>query len=264
MTNQRTIFNLLIAAVFLIAANRAYGEWDPQFLISQSMIEGTRWNDLNHQKFRTLKVEVIKALENKWCTKEKAELIMDLILLERCQNCVEIGVFDGGSFLPIAATLNYLHQGKAYAIDPWSNWQATRYMAETDPNKEWWGTVDMDWVYKAYKRMLKEWKLESYCVTFKETSESAVGKVRDIDFLHFDGNYSKATSLFDAREYLPQVKIGGYILFSNLFLSVNGDQPKMDAFFYLLDSCEIVCEIDSGSTVLLKKISETTTADEDE
>ncbi len=256
MTGKRTIFSTLIAAVFMIAANKAYSEWDPQDLISESMIEGSHWNDLSHQKFQKLKNSVINALANRWCTKEKAELIMDLIVLERPKKCVEIGVFDGSSFLPIAATLKYLRKGKAYAIDPWSNYEATRFMDEWDPNREWWEKVDMKLVYKSYQKMLKSWKLESYCNILKETSESAADKVSEIDFLHMDGNYSHEISMADARNYLPKVKIGGYILFSNLFFSVNGDQPKMDAFFYLLDSCEIVCEIDNNNAVLLKKIGE--------
>ena len=256
MNSKKNFFSSLLTMICVLIGNTVYSDWDPQFLISESLIRGTYHKDLNSQKFINLKQQVLEFLAHTWCSEEKAELIMELLILERPQTCVEIGVFTGSSFLPIAATLKYLHQGRAYGIDAWSNDEAIKNMDECDPNKNWWATVDMKWVYQAYKKMLKEWDLNSYCTTLKENSECAVSKLDAIDFLHMDGNYTHDSALADAINYLPKVKIGGYILFSNLFFTVQGDQPKMDAYFYLLDFCEIICGVDNDNTILLKKISD--------
>ncbi len=241
---------------FITMTTNVYSKWDPQDFVNQSTLSHETLNDLANPKFLALKQKVIDSLAGSWCSSEKASLIMDLLVLQKPTKCVEIGVFTGSSFLPIATPLKYLGQGQTYAIDAWSNQEAIKNMSETDPNKSWWETVDMTSVYKTFKQMVKNWDLQPFCTIYKESSAAASNKIGDIDFLHMDGNYTTATALADAKAYLPKVKVGGYILFSNLFLSIYGDQPKMDSFFYLLDCCEIVCEIDANNTVLLKKISE--------
>ena len=37
-----------------------------------------------------------------WCSEEKALLMMDIIKENKCQHCIEIGVFSGRSLFPIA------------------------------------------------------------------------------------------------------------------------------------------------------------------
>ena len=98
---------------------------------------------LHDVTYQRLKAEVQNRLVNTWCSSEKAGLIMDLIVSEKLKTCVEIGVFTGSSFLPIASSIQYLSQGHVYAIDAWSNAEAIKYMDDEDPNKNWWACVDM-------------------------------------------------------------------------------------------------------------------------
>lgn len=72
--------------------------------------------------------------------------------------------------------------------------------------------------------------------------------------LHLDGDYSVQGSIRDVELYLPKVRRGGYILLSNLLLTVHDEQPKMAALDRLLDYCEIVHELDHGNSLLLRKI----------
>jgi hypothetical protein len=55
------------------------------------------------------------------------------------------------------------------------------------------------------------------------------------------------------EKYLPLVKSEGYILVSNLFIMVNGQQPKMKSFCSLFDECELIGSIENDNAVLFKK-----------
>lgn len=57
----------------------------------------------------------------------------------------------------------------------------------------------------------------------------------------------------DVVNYFPKVEKNGFILLSNVFITVNGKQLKKRAFKALYDTCNIVCEIDYGNTVLFQK-----------
>lgn len=227
-----------------LLSSQAFCNWNPSYPAPSDA------------KFLQLKEKVLKSTENSWCSPAKTTLIMDLMFHEKPEVCVEIGVFTGSSFLPISATLKHLNKGKAYGIDPWSNQEAIRFMETGDPNKEWWSTLDMKSIYMNFTKMIKLWGLKSYCTILKTTSAQAAKEIDRIDFLHMDGNYTRECSIDDVFRYLPKVKKGGYILLSNLLVSINDDHPKMDAFDYLLEQCEYVCEVDDNNCILLRKTAE--------
>lgn len=211
------LYYYLGIAAFFLMANVCYSSWNPDYLISASLIEGNNQNILKNTEFQDLKKQVLKYLENSWCSQEKTNLIMDFLVLEQPKICVEIGVFSGDSLLPIAAIIKYLNQGIVYAIDPWSNAESIRNMIDQDPNKQWWSEVDMNYVYKCYQDRIQTWALAPYITTLRQASERAVHHIGQIDFIHMDGNYTRESALNDALLYLPKLKKGGCILFSNLF-----------------------------------------------
>lgn len=203
-------------------------------------------------QFRTLKERVIRYLENSWCSAKKAELMMDLVFAIRPEVCVEIGVFTGSSVLPVAATLNYLKIGRIYAIDAWSNNEAIKNMSIHDPNYNWWSQVNMEAIKNRFTTLLHQWNLNSYCSIIHATSEIAVTQIPEIDFLHLDGNFCEQGTLIDVELFLPKVKSGGYILFSNLFQVIDNKLTKMSAMWRLFDECEIICEIDNNTALFRK------------
>ncbi len=242
------IFGVVVSSVL-------FAGWDPYYLIDLDLIDSAYCNHLERDDYLRLKEDVYRKTKNSWCTQEKADLIMDLIVLTQPKLCVEIGVFTGASFLPVAAAVKFLGEGEVVAIDPWSTHEAIKYMAHHDPNKEWWSRVDFEKIYLDFQAVLRQWGLHSYCHVFRSPSEKVVHEIKkEIDFLHIDGNYAKTVALKDVDLYVPKVKKGGYILFSNLFLSINHQQPRMAAFSKLLDSCEILCDIDNHNSVLLRKM----------
>ena len=189
--------------LFIVYLIPSYAEFNPD---SQSRAKLTQ-----DKQFLKLKRSVSKALSGSWCSKEKASLIMDVILSEKPHVCVEIGSFVGYSFLPIAATLKFLKNGKAYAIEPWSNQEATKNFADDDPNLHWWAHVDMAKAHYTFTNMIKEWGLELFSEEINLPSKKAVNRFDAIYFIHFDGNFSEESSLEDVRLFFPKVRIGGYV-----------------------------------------------------
>ena len=153
-----------------------------------------------------------------WCCHEKAEKMMDLIYKVHPAVCVEIGVFGGSSIYPTAKALQYLDEGKVYAIDPWEKEECQEGYSPNDPNYIWWSSVDLGKIYKGFLSLLKRHRLENFCQPMKMNSQEALSFFADesIDILHIDGNHSAEVALADAQMWFPKVKSGGYIWFDDV------------------------------------------------
>jgi len=224
----------------------AWSDWNPELCFPGEDLEM-----LKDPIFQQLKADLAEEFSTAWCSKEKINLLMDLLYIAQPEVCVEVGVFSGSSIIPVCAMLRYLQKGTAVAIDAWSNADAIRYIEDDDPNLPGWTYVDLLSAYLQFMRRLEERSLD--CVVIPNNSESASELVDEIDFLHLDGDYTEKGSMLDVDSYLPRVKPGGYILISNLFIMVNGKPPKMRAFSKLFDACEMICEIDRDNAVLFCK-----------
>lgn len=245
---NRYMFFVGVVLSSLFCYSQGYADWNYNFLQKENAKD-----QINAPKFQELERSVLNYLKNSWCSEEKARLLMELVLLEKPSVCAEIGVFSGSSLLPVAAVLSYLRQGRAYAIDPWSNKEAIENYSESDPNAKWWAGLNMDQVYHSFILMCSEWKIKPYCRTLRVTSRQASYEIGQIDFLHIDGNYSEESSLEDVILFTPKVRSGGYILYSNFSWTVDGQQTRVAAFQKLLESCEIVSIIDDRNCFLLRK-----------
>ncbi len=239
---------MLLLTVLVMNWMTLHAEWDPEITLMDSDI-----SILENPYLKELKRKVTDYLENTWCSKEKINLLMDLVAVTHPSVCVEIGAFSGSSVLPVAATLKFLRHGKIYAIDGWSNEVVTKNLDLDDPNREWWSKVDMLHAFKTFQHTLAHWNLQHYCILIRKPSNVAVQQLPEIDFLHIDGDYSEKGTLEDVELYLPKVKSGGYILFSNVFTRVKDKSPKLVALPILTDACEIVAEIENDHALLLQK-----------
>jgi len=241
------LFRILVIFTSCIGSF-AYAEWDPSCL-SQEFA-----HLLNQRKYINLKKIIISELKNSWCSVEKINLLMDLILLTQPEICVEIGAFTGSSILPIASTLKYINSGEIFAIDAWSNAEATKYLTDNDPNKLWWSQLDMKLIHDSYRFLMNKWSLGGYYTEiFKPSTEAIHDVPGEIDFLHLDGDYSEIGSLQDVELYLPKVKSGGYILLSNFYTIIHREQPKNKSFVLICDTCDIVTSIENNNAVLFRK-----------
>ncbi len=183
-----------------------------------------------------------------WCSEEKSNAMIDLIVDVEPEVCVEIGVFGGASILPTAMALKYLDKGVVYAIDPWANVECTKNYEEGDANHSWWSEVNLEYIYNSFIWLLKNNHIEDYCVVLQETSASASPKIPEIDILHIDGNHSEECSVFDVTTYLPKVKSGGYIWMDDFDWRTTGRAIEL-----LREECDEIIAVDNGNCVLFQK-----------
>lgn len=240
--------NWIILATTLFNCGILHAGWSPEYLFEEDITV------LDNSGFIDLKSRVIQSLAGSWCSDEKATMLMDLIFTIKPEVCLEVGAFTGSSVLPVGVTLKYINKGTLFAIDAWSNAEVTKNLEDNDPNKSWWSTVNMKEVRKLFDSTMRSWSLSSIVRAIEANSEQAAPLVRNIDFLHLDGDYSEKGSLKDLDLYLPKVKSGGYILVSNFLVTINNEQPKVNCFPILFDACDMVAEIDGGNAILFKKL----------
>lgn len=166
-----------------------------------------------------------------WCNKEKAEVLMNFIHEKRPLLCVEIGAFGGSTTYPLVSSLHFNKKGVLYAIDAWDSKVATEGLNPDDPNAVWWGSLDMNSIYRRFKNSFKH--LGKFCQCIKKKSEEAVAIFSDesIDFLYIDGGFSSKCSLQDALLYFPKVKVGGYIWINDASL-----EAKSEAVVFLMEN----------------------------
>lgn len=191
-----------------------------------------------------------------WCSDEKSTQMLDLVLNNKPQTCVEIGVYGGSSIFPTALGLKYNKNGTVYAIDPWKNEDCIQFHKDGDPNKKFWGTIDLGVVFSKYTQMLDKFELKKHVITLKMTSDEALTQVPDtIDILHIDGNHQEEACFYDTVHYSPKVKVGGYIWFDDAgwYDTVQGKHTTKKSLDFLLNFCKVVSIVDKGNCYLLQK-----------
>jgi hypothetical protein len=170
-----------------------------------------------------------------WCTKEKAELLMDLIYETQPNICIEIGAFGGSTTYPLARALQFNGQGILYTIDAWDNQTAIKGLERNDPNTSWWSNLDMKAIYCQFVSLLSRKQLTNFCRPIPVSSENAISifSNESIDFLYIDGNFSNLGALQDVLLYFPKVKMGGYIC-----LNDSDCESKNKALAHLMKNCQ--------------------------
>ena len=162
-----------------------------------------------------------------WTTLSKAGCMIDYVdeICSSTENpvCVEIGVYAGKSVLPVALELKRNAKGIIYAIDPWTNEEATK--GYDGINYDYWNQVDLNEKYQIYKNMVDEFKINDYVVTIKETSD-AVPKIENISMLHIDGQHTEQ-AIRDAKKYASQVVLNGYCIVDDVDWGVVKNVPEI-------------------------------------
>jgi hypothetical protein len=213
-----------------------------------SFMPSTAYVDVNESQCKDFVFKELPSIPG-WCSKNKAEAMMDLIFAVQPEVCVELGVFAGASIFPTAYALKYLNKGRVYAIDDWTIEESVKFYENDTAHRKWWETIDLNLIHKSFLQLLKDYKLEKYCVTIKKSFEEAVDDIEQIDILHIDATHTNEGDFIHAMTYLPKVKQGGYIWF-------DGWLTSPDAFDYLETECEIEMIIENENCILLRKITE--------
>jgi hypothetical protein len=189
-----------------------------------------------------------------WCSREKANLLMDLIKKNKPKCLVEIGVFLGKSLFPILKAVEHNGQGVVHAIDSWDKTQAIQGFSPSDPNYLFWENQPFTEFYKKTLHLIRKYKLGSFCKVIKNSSIKASSLFPDksIDFIHFDGNHNKECSFKDIVTYFAKVKDGGYILLNDA-----NWYSMTKSLVFLLERCELSSSFSSSeSFVVFRKDKE--------
>ena len=152
-----------------------------------------------------------------WCTREKAETLMNLVFDRNPSLCVELGVFGGKSLLPIAIACKHVNpSSKVIGIDAWEA-RASTEGKNDKANDDWWSNINYDEMYRYTKNLMVANNVDSIVELWKCKSRDAVSKFEDdsIDILHQDSNHSEEISCDEVELYCKKVKVGGFWIFDD-------------------------------------------------
>jgi len=147
-----------------------------------------------------------------WCTQDKAHALAAMIVALRPQFVVEIGVWLGGSMIPMLLAMQHVNAGIGIAIDAWS--PAASAEGQDGPNHTWWSNVDHDSARKKFLARLEILGLRDRCMVIVNRSID-VDPPAVIDLLHIDGNHGPA-AVVDVQRFGARVSVGGIMILDDL------------------------------------------------
>lgn len=147
-----------------------------------------------------------------WCCLNKAGCLIDYTkdICDRYDNpvTVEIGVYGGKSFMPVALELKRHQKGTAYAIDPWTAEEATK--GYEGVHKDFWNQIPLDFFKEMFYGLIDSYQLEKFVQIFQKPSDN-VEPPAEIHLLYIDGQHTDQ-ALRDAERFATKVVSGGYCL----------------------------------------------------
>lgn len=152
-------------------------------------------------------------IQDGWCSKDKAYQLAAIILALRPALTVEIGVYAGKSFIPMALAHQAIKFGRIIGIDPYSN--AAAVEGYTGDHKEWWGkTVNLEAILSAFMAHVQYFQVEEYCMLHRVKSDDFEVPA-EVSLLHIDGQHSDQ-AIRDVQRYAPAVRSGGIVVMDDL------------------------------------------------
>lgn len=151
-----------------------------------------------------------------WCSVEKALTLASIVVALRPKVVVELGVWMGGSAIPIAIALRHRGTGRLVAVDAWS--AAASVQGQATADSKWWGeVVGGDGHEKAYQTFLERLRKHSVgdCCTVVRQRADAAHVPASIDVLHHDANHGPQAVL-DIERWSPAVRVGGLLVIDDL------------------------------------------------
>lgn len=178
--------------------------------------------DLHADLLKKITLEIVAVMADEvgagWCSFEKATTLAAIILGLRPKIVVELGVWMGGSAIPMAIALRALGAGRLIAIDAWST-EASVAGQEAEIHRAWWGEKIGDSghrrAFEAFLRRLRQHGIRSdQCVVRRQRTDVA-DVPAEIDLLHHDANHGPQV-VADIARWAPAIRVGGILVIDDL------------------------------------------------
>lgn len=144
-----------------------------------------------------------------WCSNEKACTLASMVLALRPALTLEIGVFGGRSFLPMALAHKAIKTGICVGIDAWDKDVAVREQT-TNEDREWWAKVDQHQIYANFMQQIYNHDLDKIVQIYRVESRN-FQPPNQISVLHIDGSHTQ-TATTDMVRFGPKVVMGGFLV----------------------------------------------------
>lgn len=156
--------------------------------------------------------EALAQIKHGWCSHQKADDLASCVMAMGGGNILEIGLFAGRSFFPMAMAVRHCGIGKAIGIDPFDAEISAE--SEEGANKEWWKGIDHHYVENAFREKLWELQLQEWTVIHKSKSDD-VEPPENISVLHVDGGH-RDEALRDTVRFAGNVVMGGFCILDDV------------------------------------------------
>lgn len=174
-----------------------------------------------HVDFKKLLAAIEIAMNDEdvgWCSLEKATTLAAIVVGLRPATVVELGVWLGGSAIPMALALQAIGAGRLFAIDAWST-VASVAGQDAPVHATWWGEKVGDSGHRrAFETFLKRLRRHGIspdrCAVRKQWTDVAEVPA-SIDLLHHDANHGPQ-AVIDIDRWAPAVRVGGMLVIDDL------------------------------------------------
>lgn len=174
----------------------------------------------HHQiTFRTLmaEIEAIVPEGGDWCSIDKALALATIIVALRPKIVVELGVWSGGSAIPMAIALHRIGSGRLIAVDSWS--AESSIEGQEASHAQWWGEKMGDAGHERaletfMKRLAKHDIGHEHCWVSRQRTDEAIVP-ESIDLLHHDANHGPQVVL-DIQRWGAAIRVGGLLVIDDL------------------------------------------------
>ena len=177
-----------------------------------------------------------------WCDPKKATDLADLIINSKAKVIADVGVFEGKSTLAMAYACKLKGSGIVYGVDSWKKEDCID--DETSANQDWWSTLDLDKHYESFVGHCVRAQVVRQIQFCRMSSWDASRFLPDMDMVHIDANHAEWPSTSDVVNWLPKLKVGGYIVMDD----VNWESTQT-AIKFVLKRCEFVSRFDLAESV---------------
>lgn len=182
------------------------------------------------------------------CSLSKADLLSYLIINDKINNSIDIGVYRGRSLLPQANAHKHKSRGVVYGVDPYDN----ELVKEKD-NKELKKQInkfvqenDFQKIYDDVCALVRKTGLSDNVNIIRKTSKEAlayfISNAIHPGLIHIDGNHDRDIVLNDVKGYSAILEDGGYIIMDDV--SWSSVKPSVD---WLEDNnfVQLYCRVNS-------------------